>query len=195
MIKPLKSLITSIEKHWILVSAFISTIVLLTAHYFEHFKNYIPCSLCLKQREVYWVLLFISVTSLLLTFFLKSESVNIFKNRIVFFSIGIVFLIGFLIAGYHTGVEKGVFPELKACSVETKELSISLDQLKEKLKKQIQIPSCKNVSWTFLGISMAGWNTFISLFLCIISFLIAFRSLNLGSNRKKQNDPKKSEAK
>ena len=42
---------------WPLVAALVSAAMLAIAHAFERFGGLAPCTLCLRQREVYWVAL------------------------------------------------------------------------------------------------------------------------------------------
>ena len=42
---------------WRLVALLVAAGMLATAHAFETFGGYAPCTLCLRQREVYWTIL------------------------------------------------------------------------------------------------------------------------------------------
>ena len=40
---------------WPFIALLASALMLAVAHAFESFGGYMPCQLCLRQREVYWV--------------------------------------------------------------------------------------------------------------------------------------------
>ena len=61
---------------------------------------------------------------------------------------------------YHAGVELKIFEGFTTCATTAKATSTA-----ELLKKLMKVPliRCDQVQWSFLGISMAGWNAIISL--------------------------------
>ena len=61
---------------------------------------------------------------------------------------------------YHAGVELKIFEGFTTCATTAKATSTE-----ELLKKLMKVPliRCDQVQWSFLGISMAGWNAIISL--------------------------------
>ena len=102
-------------------------------------------------------------------------------NRIEKIIAGIVllfFLFGALVSFYHVGIEQGFFSESLVCN-----LGISEDNLsKEQLLKQLKNPSisCKDVTFRFLGLSLATINTIISILLSGIMFKVI---RNYGQNK------------
>jgi disulfide bond formation protein DsbB len=65
-----------------------------------------------------------------------------------------------LIGVYHAGVELKIFEGLTTCT------SFAAGASNEELLKSIlnaPLVRCDQVQWSFLGISMAGWNAIISL--------------------------------
>jgi disulfide bond formation protein DsbB len=81
---------------------------------------------------------------------------------------------------YHVGVENEIFKGLKSCSVDISNTS------REKLLEIISSPytaKCNEIPWEFLTISMAGWNSIISLFLLFL-FIFNFRLTGHIVNRK-----------
>ena len=88
------------------------------------------------------------------------------------------FLFGAVVSFYHVGIEQGIFSESLVCS-----LDISQDNLsKEQLLKQLINPSisCKDVTFRFLGLSLATINTIISILLSGIMFKVI---KNYGKNK------------
>ena len=77
------------------------------------------------------------------------------------------FIFGSIVSFYHVGIEQGFFSESLVC-----DLGNSKDNLsKEDLLKQLEnstIISCKEVTFSFLGLSLATINTIISILLSVI---------------------------
>ena len=61
---------------------------------------------------------------------------------------------------YHAGVEAKIFEGITTCTALPKGASTA-DLLKQ--ISQAPLVRCDQVQWTFLGISMAGWNAILSL--------------------------------
>ena len=132
---------------------------LISAFIIEYGLGHKPCKLCLYQRYPYYV----SILLLTSIFVLK-------KNiRIHFLLLSIVFFLGTIVAFYHFGIEQGFFEESTVC--ETKNLNQVLS--KEDILKQLKqnTISCKDVTFRFLGLSLASINTIFSLILSYIFFL------------------------
>ncbi len=134
-----------------------SLAVLIGAYSFEYIGGFFPCKLCYWQRYPH----FLNVL-LVLTYFLV-------KIRILIFIGTASMLTSTILAFYHVGVEQKYWLGPNSCS------NFSIDGLTtDQLLDQIMsapIVRCDEVVWEFIGISMAGWNMFISLCLFIIWFL------------------------
>ena len=132
---------------------------LISAFIIEYGLGHKPCKLCLYQRYPYYI----SILLLTSVFVLKR---NI---RIHFLILSIVFFLGAIVAFYHFGIEQGFFEESTVC--ETKNLNQVLS--KEDLLKQLKqnTISCKDVTFRFLGLSLASINTIFSLILSYIFFM------------------------
>ena len=61
---------------------------------------------------------------------------------------------------YHAGVELGIFEGLTTCTATAR--AASTEELLKELMK-VPLVRCDQVQWSFLGISMAGWNAILSL--------------------------------
>tara|TARA_Y100000741_G_C18196035_1_gene535591 strand:+ start:258 stop:743 length:486 start_codon:yes stop_codon:yes gene_type:complete len=133
---------------------------ILFAFYVEYILGHKPCNLCLLQRLPY---IFIIIIIIL---------VIIFKNfeKLSFLFLSIIFLSGALLALYHFGIEQGIISESLVCgnNINTNILD------KEGILKQLEIRqiSCKDVTFTILGLSLATINTFISIILATITLKI-----------------------
>ena len=137
-----------------------SILSILFAFYVEYILGHKPCNLCLFQRLPYILIIF-SIVLLL-----------IFRNfeRLLFLFLSIIFLSGALLALYHFGIEQGVFSESFVCKGDDNGSTLNKEEILKQLK--IRQISCKDVTFTILGVSLATINTFVSTILAIITFKI-----------------------
>ena len=151
-------------KAWPLVGALASIAMLAIAHAFETFGHLVPCELCLKQREVYWVALAVGLVGFALGRALKRPLLINLSSLLL----GLIFLYGAGLAGYHAGVEWKWWPGPQSCT--STGAGVDTAALADLLKgAQVKGPNCDKAAWRFVGISMAGWNALISLKLAILS--------------------------
>jgi disulfide bond formation protein DsbB len=151
---------------WPYLAVFASLFALGTAHAFETFGGLQPCALCLRQREVYWVALSIALVGIALMRLKPSWNIG----RGVVALLGLAFLTGTFIAGYHAGVEWHFWPGPTTCSGAGSGLEgLSTSDLSAALGVASKAPACDQIPWSFAGISMAGWNMVLSLFLSAAS--------------------------
>lgn len=85
--------------------------------------------------------------------------------------IGLVFVTGAIIAGYHAGVEWDIFPPPTGCSTGP---GVDPMQMTD-LNQSFDMPACTEAPFYFLGLSMAGWNMAVSASMAILSFVAAGR--------------------
>ena len=140
---------------------------LIAAFVIEYGLGHEPCKLCIYQRIPYIVSIFFIIE---LIFFKKNE-----KTTLLLLSL--IFIISAILAFYHLGIEQGFFTESFVCESGSFSETLTKDQLLEQLK-QSSI-SCKDVSFTILGLSLASINVIFSLVLSVI-FIRLF--LNYGKN-------------
>ncbi|MGA0599799.1 disulfide bond formation protein B [Caulobacter sp. KR2-114] len=150
--------------------AFIAAAAMLgAAHGFETFMGLKPCELCLKQREAYWIAGSVALAGIVLGFTpLKARA-----TRLVNLVLVAAFLYSLGWAGYHAGVEWHFWPGPKACSGGTTVSAADIDAMLKGAK--VKAVMCDQVVWSWLGLSMAGWNTLISLVLVALSAMAAAR--------------------
>lgn len=143
--------------------------MLAAAHAFERFAMLAPCPLCLRQREVYWAVAWMTATAIILWQIRQNPRFIMAFNVML----GLVFLTGAVVAGYHSGVEFGVFPAPAGCAAGAVDVgAIDLGNLDQRQATS----SCTEVPWSFIGLSMASWNMLISLGFAAISFRAAMVS-------------------
>lgn len=155
---------------WRLCSLVAAAAMLAIAHGFETFGNLAPCTLCLRQREVYW-----AVAGLALAFMIVVRLPGGPRLRAATcWVLALLFLLGAGIAAYHAGAEWKLWPGPSACaSAGGKATAAGAMAL---LKgRSFAGPSCDTAAWVFAGLSMAGWNAVISIVLASVSVAAAIR--------------------
>ena len=137
-----------------------SVFSILFAFYVEHVLGHKQCNLCLLQRLPYILTIILIII------------VTIFKNlqRLAFLLLSLIFLLGTLLSLYHVGIEQGLISESFVCA---DNVDTSITDKAEILKQlENKAVSCKDVTFTIIGASLASINTFISLFITIITISI-----------------------
>ena len=123
-----------------------SLVMLAGAMFFQYGIGLTPCPLCIWQRWAYVPPILLGLAA----FFLPRLA------RPLVLLAGLAFLVGAGIAGYHVGVEFGWWQGLAECSGTTGGAT-SLEDLRKQLMA-VPLIRCDEIAWSFLGISMAGWN-------------------------------------
>ena len=143
----------NIKKFFIIIFS-LSFFSLIAALYVEYILGFKPCILCIYQRIPYAIAIFIS----LIAFFIGNRN-------ILLIILGLTFLSGILLSGYHVSIEKGIIEPLFSCtgenikSIEKKEILKSLNNIQ---------PDCKDVDFSIFGVSLATLNFIISFVLTIV---------------------------
>ena len=170
--------VTTLKRHWPLFALIASALVLAAAHAFEA-AGYRPCSLCLRQREVYWAAMGISAAGLVA----PRLWANPLLPRAVCALLGGAFLVGVAVATYHAGVEWRFWPGPTTCTnVSTGVLTV--EDITSALTQRPKAVPCDQAAWRdpVLAVSMAGWNALISLGLTLMSFFAAATPVQRTSN-------------
>ena len=141
-----------------------SVLSLLTAVYIEYSIGIKPCTLCIYQRIPYILLIFVSFLGF-------NYSENLFWIKLQ----TLIFLISFILSGYHFGIETGFFEEFTGCTAQNVNL---LDKTKILNSLQNNTISCKNVGFKILGMSLATINMIISSIFVIIHLKIIHNEKN-----------------
>ena len=146
-----------------------SIISLIIAYFIQYILGHKPCNLCLIERIPY-----IAAIILISLFFM----VNKFE-RFILGTLIIFFIFGAVVSFYHVGIEQGFFSESLVCDLRTSNSNLSKENLLQELENRT-IVSCKDVTFRFLGLSLATINTVISIILSGIMYSL-FRSY--GKNK------------
>ena len=151
-------------KSFCLITLIVSILSLIIAIYIEHIIEIKPCKLCIYQRFPYLVAIFISF----LGYYFPN---NIFWVKLLI----LIFVISFVISGYHVGIENEFFKEFSGCT--NKNINL-LDKSEILNSLQNEVISCKNVSFRILGMSLATINMIISSLFVIIYLKIIHNEKN-----------------
>jgi len=112
-----------------------------------------PCEMCIWQRWPH-------VAAIILAGVAFTSSAESARSRTLTMLAAVAIAISGAIGAYHAGVEAKIFEGLTSCTALAGGASTA-DMLKQ--ITQAPLVRCDQVQFSFLGISMAGWNAIISL--------------------------------
>ena len=144
-----------------------SILSLSIAYFIQYVLGHKPCNLCIIERIPY-----IAAIILISLVFILNKYQKIISSLILIF-----FIFGAVVSFYHFGIEQGFFSESLVCDLGNSR-PLNKEELLNQLKKT-EIVSCKDVTFRFLGLSLATINTVISL---ILSGIIMKVIKNYGKN-------------
>ncbi len=144
-----------------------SILSLSIAYFIQYVLGHSPCNLCIIERVPY-----IAAIILISLIFILNKYQKIISSLILIF-----FIFGAVVSFYHFGIEQGFFSESLVCDLGNSR-PLNKEELLNQLKKT-EIVSCKDVTFRFLGLSLATINTVISLILSGIMIKII---KNYGKN-------------
>ena len=131
--------------------------------FFQYVLGYPPCPLCLDQRNAFYV--GVPLAALL---WLGANHDASSKVMIAGFAvIAAVMLWNTGLSVYHAGVEWKFWPGPADCSGPINSLGSASNMLKQ--LQNIRIVRCDEAAWRFLGISLAGYDVLVSLFLAVVA--------------------------
>ena len=140
-----------------------SFIALSFAYFVEFILDHEPCNLCKIERIPY-------IGSLIL------GSLIMFLNKwekIILSIILVLFVFGSIISIYHVGIEQGIFSESLLCELSFNNNIQNAEELLKTLKKTPI--SCKDVTFSIFGLSLATFNAFLSLLISYILYKLLFK--------------------
>ncbi|MEE2774082.1 MAG: disulfide bond formation protein B [Pseudomonadota bacterium] len=155
----------------IFIAVAISSILLTLALYFEYFEKILPCQLCIMQRYPHAIVILLGVIAMICSVRIRLFAAILACSLMV---------LGTFMAGYHLGIELNLWSGPSSCANTPIDYELSPEKMLEKIK-ETPIISCGKVTWSLLGLSMAGWNTLFSLalvFLWAFATKKIFESLN-----------------
>jgi len=128
-----------------------------------------PCEMCYWQRWPHGAAIVLAALA-----FTGAEDSQ--RSRVLTLLAAAAIAISGAIGVYHAGVELKIFEGVTSCT--TTASAATTAELLEQLMR-VPLVRCDQVQWSFLGISMAGWNAIISL-----TAAAAIAALTLSRGRK-----------
>ena len=116
------------------------------AYLSEYAFGLVPCEMCWWQRYAHFAALGLALASTVAG-----------PRRLWIALAGLAILVAGLIGGFHAGVEYGWWEGLTACSTPSLGGGDPLEAI-----MNAPLVRCDEVQWSLAGISLAGWNFFIS---------------------------------
>ena len=150
---------------WCLLGALISLAALTVVHALETFGHYLPCELCLRQREVYWTAFGIGGVAWIVSARRPSLA------RVGCVALAIAFAVGAGVAAYHAGVEWKWWPGPTACTGTASAGGVSAAAVADIFsgKTKLHMVRCDDAAFRIAGLSLSGWNALASTGLAAIS--------------------------
>ena len=144
----------------------ISACLLGGAFAFEYLGGLMPCTMCIWQR---WPHAIIIVATLIgLRGITPATMVGL---------IAITAAVSIGLGGYHAGVEWHLWRGPGGCTASL-ETNMAVTDLVDQLLAT-PVVRCDEVAWSFLGISMAGWNVIFSMDILLIALLAMMGRSNI----------------
>lgn len=112
-----------------------------------------PCEMCYWQRWPHAAAIGLAALAF-------SGAADSQRSRMLTLLAALAIAVSGAIGVYHAGVELKIFEGITGCTA-----TASAATTAELLDKLMKVPliRCDQVQWSFLGISMAGWNAIVSL--------------------------------
>ena len=146
-----------------------SILSLAIAYFIQYVLGHKPCNLCLIERIPYLAaIIFISLM------FIINKFERIISGVVMGF-----FIFGAVVSFYHVGIEQGYLSESFVCNLDTPSDNLSKEDLLKQLENKTTV-SCKDVTFRFMGLSLATINTVISILLSVTMLKVI---KNYGKNR------------
>lgn len=138
---------------------------------FEHIGGYIPCALCLLQRNPYYIGIGVGALAVL-------ASLAKLPDRVVqalLLLIAVIMIISAGLGVYHAGVEWKFWEGPVSCSVGGAAGMSGTGNILDQLNS-VKGPSCTEATLRVLGLSFAGWNVLTSIALAGLALLGASKA-------------------
>lgn len=136
---------------------------------FEHIGGYIPCALCLIQRNPYYIGVGVGALAVLSAVFRLPPVVT----RSLFAIIAVLMIVSIGLGAYHAGVEWKFWEGPASCTIGATGGEAPVNVLEA--LNSTKAPSCTEATLRVLGLSFAGWNVLTSAVLAAIALWATFR--------------------
>ena len=143
---------------------------------FEHIGGYIPCKLCLEQRQPYYAGMPLMLVAAVSAW--RGWPATVTRGLLIIG--GLLMLYTASVGVYQSGAEWDWWPGPTDCgAVAGGDVTNAGDLLSQLVEKKA--PSCDVAAGRFLGLSFAGWNVLAGLGIAAIAFLGGFGKANAKS--------------
>ena len=149
-----------------LIALLLPATLLIGAFASQYFGHLYPCKLCWWQRYAHMVAFALAVIAF-------SAPALAPRARTFTLLAALAIAASGALGVYHAGVEAGVFQGFSTCDTLPKATTTA-----ELLKQITHAPlvRCDEIQFSFLGISMAGWNAIISLAGAALILLLSLKA-------------------
>ena len=144
--------------------------VILTVLGFQHIGGYVPCKLCLGQREPYYAALPVAAIGLIAA--LAGWRAVLIRGALAI--TGLLMIYAMVLGIHHAGVEWAWWEGPGDCGAINDGVMTNAGDLLSSLSA-VKPPSCNEAAGRFLGLSFAGWNVVAAFCLAGIAFYGSFR--------------------
>jgi disulfide bond formation protein DsbB len=131
--------------------------------FFQYVLGYPPCPLCLDQRMAFYVTVPLAVL-------LWLGAGHGARRKVLFLGflvIAALMLWNTGLSAFHAGVEWKFWPGPQDCSGPINNFGSAGNMLKQ--LQSIRIVRCDEAAWRLFGVSLAGYDVLVSLFLALVS--------------------------
>ena len=151
------------QKQLVIVAMLGSALLLIGAWGFQHIGGLEPCNLCIKQRWPHGLAVLIG-------------AVILWTGLYHLAPLGaLTAMVGAGYGAYHSGVEKKWWAGPQTCSGGADRSDLSAEEILNQLLTS-NVVMCDEIAWSFLNVSMAGWNMLFSLALVWVWLSISNRA-------------------
>ena len=138
---------------------------------FEHVWGYVPCKLCLTQRNPYYLAIPLALATAVLPPRWARGGLGL---------LAAIFIVSAGLGAYHAGVEWGFWTGPSDCGGAPAPGAGNMGDFLNQLQTT-RVVSFTEAAWRFLGLSLAGWNVLISLGIAAFAAWAAGRDILAGS--------------
>ena len=120
-----------------------------------------PCEMCWWQRYAHFAALPFGAAAVLLGSRLRDQ------GRLLVWLAALAIFVSGAIGFWHAGIELKLLPGATSCTSTGRSLN--------EIMSDLNMVRCDDIQWSWLGISMAGWNAIISLTSAFVILWVSLR--------------------
>lgn len=145
------------------IVAAVGALTIATVYYFQYVMLLAPCPLCLEQRVAFYISIPLAVLLLLGANHGASRKVLLLG----FLAIAVAMLWNTGLSAFHAGVEWKWWQGPTDCSGPIDKFGAAAGMLNQ--LQRVSIVRCDEAAWRLFGISMAGYDVFVSFGLAVVA--------------------------